>query len=392
MKNNWKATLIACFTGSACMAIINNFVPLLFLTFQKDYGFSFSQLSLIITVNFVTQMLVDLFMAKYADEIGYRPCIVIGHFCSALGMIGLVIFPMILPPFAGLLLAAVIYAIGGGLGEVLISPIMEGCPTENKAGAMNLAHSFYCWGHMAVVLISALYFALFGIENWKILALCWAVIPLANAILFTQVPIHPPVETEKSSGILDLFKQPIFWLFFLLMFASGAGELSMSQWVSAFAEQALGVSKTVGDLLGPCLFAGCMGLTRIFFSKLKEKQLKKWLIISGTLCCATYLTAAFSPSPLLSLAACAATGFGVGGMWPSTLSLASKRLPTGGTALFALMAVAGDLGCSGGPALVGMVSDLFGGDLHIGLGFAALFPLIILIGVLLIKNKNKRSV
>ncbi len=388
MKTSWKATMIACFTGSACMAIINNFAPLLFLTFQQDYHLSFSQLSVLIVANFITQMIVDLLGAKYADRIGYRPCLVFGHCCSAFGTAGLVFLPKILPPFWGLILAMMISAIGGGISEVLVSPVMEGCPTENKSAIMNLTHSFFCWGLMVVVLISALYFALFGIENWEILAMIWALIPLINAFLFSQVPIQPPVAAEKSSGIKSLLNQPIFWVFALIMFSSGAGELAMSQWVSAFAEQALGISKTVGDLLGPCLFAGCMGLTRVFFSKLQEHQLRKWLIISAALCCGTYLTAALFPAPIISLAACAATGFGIGGMWPSALSLASKRLPTGGTALFALMAVAGDLGCSGGPSLIGTATDLFGGNMRVGLGLATIFPALILVSVLFLKKEK----
>ena len=229
MKMNWKATLIACFTGSACMAIVNNFVPLLFITFQKDYKLTFFQLSMLVTVNFLTQMTVDLFMAKWADRLGYRKCLIFGHCCSALGMVGLVLFPRILPPFGGLLLAAIIYAVGGGFGEVLISPVLEGCPAENKASIMNLGHSFYCWGHMTVVLVSALYFALFGIENWEILALLWAVIPLGNAFLFSKVPLSPPAASQEGGGIGALLKQPLFWLFFLLMFASGAAELTKSK-------------------------------------------------------------------------------------------------------------------------------------------------------------------
>lgn len=390
MKTSWKATLIACFTASVCMAICANYIPLLFLTFQRDYVLSFTQLSLLITMNFMTQMAVDLIMAKYADRLGYRACLVTGHTCSAVGLIGLVVFPRLLPPFFGLLLAVILYSIGSGVSEVLVSPVIEGCPSDNKAGVMNLAHSFYCWGHMAVILLSALFFALFGIDKWEILALIWALFPIWNAFFFTQVPIQPPVATEQSEGIRTLAKQPIFWLFALLMFASGAGELIMSQWGSAFAEQALGVDKTMGDLLGPCLFAGCMGLTRIFFSKQKEEALPKWLTLSAILCCITYLLAAFSPSPILSLVACAATGFGVGGMWPSCLSLGAHRLPKGGTAFFALMAVAGDLGCSGGPTMVGALSDAFGGNMRIGFAVSCIFPLFILIGILLLKKQKER--
>lgn len=388
MKTSWKATMFACFAGSACMAIINNYAPLLFLTFQQDYHLSFSQLSVLITANFITQMAIDLIAAKFADKIGYRRCLVFGHFCSAIGMAGLVFFPALMDPFLGLVLSMMTYAIGGGISEVLVSPVMEGCPTENKAGAMNLAHSFYCWGHMAVVLLSALFFAVFDIGHWEILALIWALVPFTNALIFTQVPIQPPVTAAESSGIKALLIQPVFWLFALIMFAAGAGELAMAQWVSAFAEQALGIPKALGDLLGPCLFAVCMGLTRIFFSKLRAEQLHKWMVASAILCCVTYLTAALSPSPILSLAACAATGFGIGGMWPSSLSLASKRLPTGGTALYALLAVSGDLGCSGGPSLIGTAADLFGGNMRVGLGLSALFPALILIGLSLLKKEQ----
>lgn len=383
----------ACFIGYIVQAIVNNFVPLLFLTFEKTYRIPLSQITMLITFNFGIQLLVDLLSAGFVDRIGYRTAIFLAHLFSAAGLFGLVILPELLPDaFAGLLTAVVIYALGGGLIEVLISPIMESCPTDNKEKAMSLLHSFYCWGHVGVVLLSTLFFTVFGIENWKILTLLWVIIPLCNGFFFLKVPMAPLVE-EGETGLTmkELFGQKIFWILMLMMLCAGASEQSVSQWASTFAEQGLGVRKTIGDLAGPMAFAVLMGSARAFYGKWGDKlNLDRFMKASGVLCMISYLCISLAPSPVISLLGCAICGLSVGIMWPGTFSKASASIRNGGTVMFALLALAGDLGCSGGPTVVGYVSGIASDNLKMGILAAIIFPFLLLLSLLLLK-KNARE-
>ncbi len=390
IKNDYGHTIYASYVGYITQAIVNNFVPLLFLTFQSQYDISLEMLGLLVTINFGVQLFVDFIAAKFIDKIGYRIAIVSAHIFSGVGLIGLAVFPEILPPYAGIVLAIVFYAVGGGILEVLVSPIVEACPTTKKEAAMSLLHSFYCWGHVFVVLASTLFFTLAGIENWKWMAVIWSVVPFANAVYFSLVPIANIVEDGKGMSIKELFKNKTFWILFLLMICSGASEQGMSQWASAFAESGLKVSKTVGDLAGPCLFALLMGLSRALYAKLSDKiSLKAAMVGSGCLCIVCYLLAAFAPHPALGLIGCAVCGFSVGIMWPGTFSLAANSLPAGGTAMFAFLALAGDLGCGSGPTIVGAVAERFGDDLKIGVLSAIVFPVLLVVVNMLLKNKSK---
>ncbi len=385
IKNSFRHTIAASYVGYITQAIINNFLPLLLLTFQHTWDIPLYLLTLLISINFGIQLTVDLLCIKVVDRLGYRPCIVTAHILAALGLAGLGIFPFILPhPYMGLLLSIIIYAIGGGITEVLISPIVEACPTEHKESSMELLHSFYCWGHVFVILASTAYFALFGIENWRVLAFIWAVVPLCNALYFSLVPIRALDEATDTPTIPlgKLAKTPIFWLFIVLMLCAGASEQGMSQWASAFAEAGLGVSKAVGDLAGPCLFAILMGLSRLISSRLALKfDQTKMMIGCCGLCIFSYLLAALSPIPALSLVGCGLCGLSVGIMWPGTFSLAAVVCRGGGTALFALLALAGDLGCMTGPAVVGLVADATGGIMAYGLLCAILFPVLLGLGL-----------
>lgn len=392
MKDKYQNTMYACFVGYIVQAIVNNFVPLLFLTFESSYGIPLSQITMLITFNFGIQLLVDLLSAKFVDKIGYRVSIVMAHIFAALGLAGLVVLPDLLPnAFAGLLIAVVIYAIGGGLIEVLISPIMESCPSENKEKAMSLLHSFYCWGHVGVVLLSTLFFWFFGIANWKILALLWVIIPVCNGILFCKVPIAPLIEEgETGMSLRELCKNRIFWILMLMMMCAGAGEQAVSQWASTFAEQGLGVSKTIGDLAGPMSFAILMGSARAFYGKFGDRiDLDKFMQTSSLLCIVSYLCISLSPSPLFSLIGCSLCGLSVGIMWPGTFSKASAALRNGGTAMFALLALAGDVGCSGGPTLVGFVTDLASDDLKKGILAGIIFPILLIVGIVSLKKAKR---
>lgn len=392
MKPNYQKTTVACFIGYIVQAVVNNFVPLLFVTFQNSFSIPLSKITALITINFIVQLAVDLISAGFVDKIGYRVSILLAHGFAAAGLLLLTFLPQTLSdPFVGILISVVIYAIGGGLLEVLVSPIVEACPSDNKEKAMSLLHSFYCWGHMGVVLLSTLFFALFGIENWRILALVWSVIPLGNMVLFATVPINSLTE-EGTRGMTmrELFCKKVFWILMLMMMCAGASEQAVSQWASTFAEQGLGVSKTVGDLAGPMSFAMMMGLSRLIYGKYGHKlDLDRFMKYSCLLCIAAYLCISLVPIPIVGLIGCAVCGFSVGILWPGTFSRASVSLKNGGTALFALLALAGDLGCSGGPTVAGMVSSTFGNDLHIGILAAVVFPAGLLVAALLLRcNKN----
>ncbi len=389
---NYTHTLVASFVGYITQAIINNFVPLLFLTFQSTYDIPLSKITLLVTINFGVQLLVDLLAAHYVDKIGYRKAIIAAHIFAAAGLAGLGFLPELFSdPYIGILLAICLYAVGGGIIEVLISPIVEACPTSKKSAVMSLLHSFYCWGHMLVIIVSTLFFVSFGINNWRILAYVWAIIPLLNALYFTQVPINTLHEEGESFSIKKLFSMKLFWIFIVLMVCAGASEQAMSQWASVFAEAGLQVSKTVGDLAGPCFFAATMGIARVFYSKFSEKiELQKFMMGSSVLCIISYLIAVFSPYPVLGLIGCGLCGLSVGILWPGTFSLASEKCPRGGTAMFAFFALAGDLGCSAGPTVVGMVSSALDGSIKAGLLTAIIFPIVLIIGLLACQRATKR--
>lgn len=394
LRHNYKHTLYASYLGYITQAIVNNFAPLLFLTLQADYRIPLKQITLLITINFVVQLLVDMLSAKFIDKIGYRVGIVAAHLFAAVGLAGLGIFPEIFPnAYAGILVAVILYAVGGGLIEVLISPIVEACPTENKAGSMSLLHSFYCWGSVLVIMASTLCFTVAGMSHWRIVACGWAVLPLFNAFIFTQVPINSLVADGQGMSLPNLAKKKIFWIFLLLMVCAGASELAMSQWASAFAESGLKVTKAVGDLAGPCLFAVLMGTSRVLYAKFSDKiDLVAAMAGSGVLCIISYLLACLSPWPVLSLVGCALCGLSVGILWPGTFSLAAAQFPTGGTAMFAIFALAGDMGCSGGPTAVGIVSGLFDGGLKTGLLIALVFPILLILAISVLKITKETNI
>ncbi|MBR5232531.1 MAG: MFS transporter [Clostridia bacterium] len=388
-KLTYRHTLLACYTGTVGMAAITNFVPLLFLTFRELFGFTLEEIGLLVSANFITQLTVDAFSIRWADRIGYRKMVVIGQVTMGGGLVMLTVLPFVLPnPYLGALLSVITYAVGGGINEVLISPILEACPRDEKGASLSLLHSGYCWASVVVILLSTLLFAAFGMESWRVISCVWALIPLANTFLFLHVPIAPLVTEDKRMSVLQLVRQPAFLLFMLMMFCAGAAELAMVQWASAFAESGLKVTKAVGDLAGPCLFMLMMGTGRVLQYKKGEKgDLKKYLLLCAVLCTASYLIASLSPTPLMSLFGFALCGFGVSAMWPGTLSLAQKTCPLGGTAMFAILALCGDIGCSVGPALVGFVSGALGDNLHMGILAAVVFPAVMMLGLILHRKK-----
>lgn len=388
MKKSYVHTIYASYVGYITQAVVNNFTPLLFLTLVATYGFSLEKITLLTTVNFFVQLLVDLVSVKLVDRIGYRPAIVSAHIFATAGIAGLAVLPqMFSHAYTGIMVSVILYAVGGGIIEVLISPIVEACPTEKKEAAMSLLHSFYCWGQVFLVLVSTLFFAVFGIENWRVLACLWAIIPFLNTICFMVVPIYPIVEEHEKLSLRGLFGRNVFWLLLVIMVCAGASELAMSQWASAFVESAFGISKTVGDLAGPCAFGVLMGIARALYGKFSERiPLKRFMLGCAVLCIICYAAAALSSNPVLGLIGCAVCGFSVGIFWPGTFSIAAKSIPGGGTAMYALLALAGDIGCSGGPTVVGMVANAAGGELRMGLLVAMIFPVLIFFGISLVRK------
>ena len=392
-KPNYKKTLRACYLGFITQAIAANFAPLLFLKLHNDYQIPLGMIALIPTTFFFTQLVVDIFCAKFVDRIGYRVSIVASEIFSVIGLIGLAfLLNLLSSAYAGIMISVVLYAVGSGLIEVLCSPIVEACPFKNKEATMSLLHSFYCWGWVGVTLISTVLFNVIGIDNWPLVACFWAIVPLYNIYNFATCPIEHLVDEGKGMTILQLFRSPLFWVAVVLMVCSGASEISMAQWASAFVESALGFSKTVCDLAGPCLFGITMGICRVFYGKFGEKvDLSKFMIGSGLLCLICYLLASLSKNPVAALIGCIMCGFSVAIMWPGTLSISSKKIPAGGTAMFALLAMAGDLGGSIGPSSVGMISQKAGDNLQYGLFFGGIFPVVLVVFLIVLKFMKEKE-
>lgn len=394
MLRTYKSTIGACLVGYVVQAAVNNFAPLLFLTFQSTYGIALSKITALITVNFILQLTIDFISAFIVDKLGHRKSALIAHSFAAAGLIGLTVLPSVLPdPFIGLLISVIFYAIGGGFIEVIISPIVESCPTKNKERTMSFLHSFYCWGCVGVIVISSLFFTIFGIENWKYIALFWAAIPLINGLIFLKVPLFPLVESgEKQMKISELIKDKTFLIFTAVIFCAGAAELSVEQWASTLVETSLGISKEIGDLIGPAMFAVFMGTSRLIYGKFGDKiNLYGMMTASGVLCVISYLVLALVPSAAAGLIAMALSGFSVGILWPGSYSLSAKHLKGGGNAMFALLALSGDIGCAAGPSIVGFVSDGFGGNLKIGILVAAIFPAALTITLFAARGFIKKS-
>ena len=392
MKLNAKHTVAACFTGAMVQAIVINFSPLLFLTFERDFGISLSKISLLIAISFVTQLLMDLTATALPKLFNHRMTVVIGQICSALGLVGIAVLPEIMSPYMALVIATMIAAFGGGIIEVMGNPIIESCPVKNKNKILSFMHSCYCWGLVITVLVSTLFFRFVGIEHWQILACLWAIIPTLNAIAFVFVPIEPIASAPRSSDKKhSVFRTFTFWAFFILMLCAGAAEQAMSQWASSFAEMGLGVDKHIGDLLGPCAFAVLMGLARVIYAKYSEKMdLSKFMFVSSVLCIIAYLVAALSHNAIVSLMGCALCGFSVGIMWPGTLCLVTDHIPHGGVKVFALLALAGDAGCTIGPVAVGWIADLFGNNLKVSFLFSVIFPAVMILFIILLAAQKRK--
>ncbi|MBR3942352.1 MAG: MFS transporter [Clostridia bacterium] len=389
-----QATIYGCYLGYVVQGIINNINPILFVTYQTKLGVSIEAISILIILNFALQMAVDIFGARYIDKVGHRLCMVLAHVFTVLGLLSISVLPAILPsPFIGLCIATVLNGIGGGLLEVLVSPIVEAVPGEEKEKAMSLLHSFYCWGCVAFISVSTLFLKLVGMTHWYFLPLLWMVLPIINIVVFAKVPILRLVEEGEQMPIRKLFGLRAFPLLIVLMLCAGASEMGMSQWASYFAEIGLNVDKTMGDLLGPCFFCILMGLVRTYFGKSEGKMnLHRFIKVSCILCIISYLIAVFAPHPVLGLMGCGLCGLSIAIFWPGTFSIASQTCKAGGTAMFALLALAGDVGCAAGPQVVSVVSKFLPQyGLKAGLLCAIVFPITLLVALLLLEKVTKKN-
>ena len=387
-KKNYTSTKIACYTGYFVQAIINNLAPLFYVIFQNEFGLNYTKISWLILINFVTQIFVDIASVKIIKKLGYRISVIFAHIFAAAGLLLLGIFPRLLDNhYIGLIIPIVTYATGSGLIEVLISPIIEGLPLENKSGEMSLLHSFYCWGQASVVALSTVIIKFAGSENWNFIPFLWALVPFINMFAFMRVPIFPPVpEGKNEMKSHELFKNKVFIISALLMLCSGASEIAMAQWASTFAENSLHVDKLTGDLLGPCTFALLMASGRVAYGFTGDKiDVRKALTLSASMCAVSYLIATLAPGSIAPLVGCGLCGLSASLMWPGVLSLSAKSFPNGGTAMFAFLAMFGDLGCSSGPWIAGLVSDAIKqtsmnfDPLKFGLLVCTLFPLIMIL-------------
>ena len=408
-KFNYTHTLLACYISYIVQAIVNTLSPLLFVVYSERLGLSLLQISVLITFNFVIQLAVDIGSTFFITRIGYRRGVIIAQF---LVITGLLLMPtltaLMSSKFAALLISSTIMCSGGGLIEVIVSPVVEAIPGDKKASDMSILHSFYCWGQVIVVLVTTVYLAVFGLDAWRFLPLLFALFPITAAFMYFFVPINQLSEDEDTRGFLHLFRQNGFITMIVIMVCAGASEVALSQWASLFAEKGLGISKSLGDLLGPCSFAVAMGLSRVVFGKYASRiRLEKWILASFILCAASYLITVFSTIPALSFLGFALCGISVAILWPGTYSIGARFIPTGGTLMFALFAFSGDLGCTLGPDLIGIVSDkvlkngsnltgILSGDstaiaLKAGILSAIIFPLIGVLASLVLIRKMKNS-
>lgn len=402
MHRTYKGTVVACYIGYFVQAIINNLSPILFIVYRARLGVSLQAVNSLILINFLSQTAVDALSVKIVDRVGYKKILLASHICACLGLVLLGVLPQSgCPPFFALALSTVVSALGSGMIEVTISPLVDAIPSDRKEAGMSLLHSFYCWGQTAVVALSTLFLRVAGESNWFILPLIWALVPLFNTLNFSTLPFPTTLREEEKIPLKKLLSSKGFLIAMLLMLCAGASELAMSQWSSYFAETGLGVEKYVGDLLGPCLFAVFMGAGRLLYGIFGEKlPLKKAMYFCAALCFACYLTASLSKNPLLTLFACALTGFSISLFWPGTLSLTARLYPNGGAAMFGVLAILGDIGCTVGPCMIGLVTSAAqtaqpslsdGAALKHSLGFGTLFPVLIVIGLLVLPNLQKKQ-
>lgn len=357
---HYRLTTISCFVGIFAQAVIINLAALLFMPLMRLHGLTYVQLGTLVAVNFSVQVGSDLVFSGLIDRIGFRRLVLPACLVGSLGLFLFALAPVLLPGrvFAGLLAATAVYSAAGGLLEVLLSPIVNAIPNEEKGAAMSLLHSFYAWGQMATIILTTLFLFLVGERHWQWMVGFWALLPLANFLLFLKAPFPPSVPEEHRLNMGDLILKPFCLLAFAAIFFGASAEVLMNQWTSAFMERALLLPKLTGDLFGMCGFALMLGLGRAWHGKYGARfDISKALVAMSALAVLCYLVVALAPGSWPGLLACMVCGFATSLLWPGTLIVASERYPLAGAWMFALLAAAGDVGAGLGPWFTGWVVD-----------------------------------
>lgn len=359
IARSYGLTKVACYIGYVVQAVVNNLLSLLFVIFNaQPYNISLEKLGSIIFINFAAQLFIDYISVFFTSRFGYKKCVVFAQATSVVGFVLLGFLPRVIEPYFGILFSILFLAVGSGLIEVLISPIIEALPSDNKASNMSFLHSFYCWGQVLTVIgTTALVFAL-GNDKWFYIPFVWSIIPFINTLLFTRCDILELENNSAHSSALSLLKNKSVYKYMVFMFCAGASEITMVQWSSFFVEKGFGTEKWLGDLIGPCLFAVLMGIGRIGYGILGKKvSLERLLCYFSALCFVCYLVVALSNNGIICALGCAVCGLSVSVMWPGVISLSAEKFHSSGTAIFSLMAMLGDIGCAVGPWILGLIAE-----------------------------------
>ncbi len=402
--NKYTLTKYASFITCFSTAITGNFSALLFLSFHRMYGISYTLLGLLILMNFGTQLIFDLLFSFCSGKFNLKFCVKITPLVMAVGLVLLGLAPVIFKNniFFGLIFATVVASCGGGLSEVLSSSVIAAIPSNNPQRTMSILHSCYAWGVVIVVLVTTAFFRFFGIENWAALTLFFAIIPFVAFLMFLFSSVPDLEEDSEDSVQGNILKNKTMWLCVLAIFLGGAAECTMSQWCSTYLEQSFGITKAVGDVFGVALFGAMLGLGRTLFARF-GKKIENALFFGSVMASVCYLCAALVPVPAVGMLACAFTGFSVAMLWPGSLLAVQKLVPEKSVTMFALMAAGGDMGASLCPQLVGIITDavmnlnIFSSasaeqiSMKIGLLFATLFPVAGIVVFGIIKNKIKNQ-
>ncbi len=394
LPSMYKHTIRACYAGTFTMSLVSNLTPLLFVILMDSFGLTFEQVGRLTLVNFMTQIAADLVFSKPVDKWGVRPFVAGGHFLCTIGLVLFALAPMYAPhnTYIWFMVSTVLFSCGGGLLELLLSPIVQAIPGDEKARAMSMLHSFYAWGFILVVVLTTTALGVFGSANWPLIMITWAILPLATGIAFLKVPLAPQVSEEQRTRTGVLLSSAFFVVVVLGIAAGGAAEVSMSQWISAFTERALGLSKQMGDLVGVCMFALFLGIGRASYGKWGGKTdvttLMLWGAVGSVLC---FLGAALIPNPILAMACCAANGLCVSLLWPGSIVTAAARFPLAGASMFAILAAGGDVGAAFGPWAVGAVADVVPSGLRGGLLVGTIYPAIMVVCMLVVRAMNRRG-
>lgn len=357
---SYQLTTISCFVGIFCQAVSSNITAILFIPLMTLYGLSYVHLGLLVGINFTTQVLVDIIASRLVDRYGFRVFVLPSDILAVIGLVLFGLTPVLFDNIlTGLVFSTIIFSASCGLQEVMLSPIVNAIPHNDKGPAMALMHSFYAWGQVATIIITTLFLFFFGIENWQVIVFLWALVPLVNFFMFLAAPFPGVIHENQRMTMRDLILKPFYLVALLAIMGGAATELVMNQWSSTFSEKVLELPKVTGDILGMCGFAVFLGLGRVLYGRYGSKiNMNNVLVGSAAAAVVCYIAVAISPLPAISLAACAVCGLAASLLWPGTLVITAEKYPLAGAWIFAILAAAGDIGAASGPFAAGVITDL----------------------------------